>query len=329
VGGSGYVGGELVRLLLGHPNVELVAVTGNEAAGRPLASVHPNLAGVDLTFGELADVGDAEVLFLALPNGETMGAVAKLPEGRTLVDTSADFRLRDEAEYESYYNAKHACFDRVSRFTYGLPELFRHQLREAEHIASPGCFATATTLALYPLVAEGLHESIVVSAITGSSGSGARPKEKAHHPFRVDSLFAYEPFRHRHVPEIRQALSDATGREADLVFQPHSGPFSRGIFATAIVRLSREVGETELRAIYRSAYGAEPFVRLVSGSPNVKWVRGTNHCDIAVASDGCTAVVTAAIDNLLKGAASQAVQAFNVMRGFDETAGLRAFATNP
>jgi N-acetyl-gamma-glutamyl-phosphate reductase len=309
--------------------VNLVAATANEAAGRPLAAVHPNLAGVDVTLGELGEVGDAEVLFLALPNGETMGALDRLPTGRTLVDTSADFRLRDEAEYESYYKSRHACFDRVSEFTYGLPELFRGRLREASNVAAPGCFATATTLALYPLVAEGLHESIVVNAITGSSGSGVKPKEKAHHPFRADSLFAYEPFRHRHVPEVRQALHDATGREADLVFQPHSGPFARGIFATAVVRLSRATSEAEVREVYRSHYGAEPFVRLVSGSPNVKWVRGTNFCDVGVAGDGRTAVVTVAIDNLLKGAASQAIQAFNVMRGFDETAGLRAFATNP
>jgi N-acetyl-gamma-glutamyl-phosphate/LysW-gamma-L-alpha-aminoadipyl-6-phosphate reductase len=329
VGASGYVGGELVRLLLGHPHVRLVAATANEAAGRPLDAVHPNLAGVGITLGELGDVGDAEVLFLALPNGETMSAIDRLPAGRRLVDTSADFRLRDEAEYEAYYKKPHACFGRVPSFTYGLPELFRARLREAEHVAAPGCFATATTLALYPLAAEGLCASAVVTAVTGSSGSGAKPKDKAHHPFRADSLFAYEPFRHRHVPEIRQSLRDAAGADVDLVFQPHSGPFARGIFATAVVRLAREVAEPELRAIYAGAYGAEPFVRIVEGSPNVKWVRGTNFCDVAVAGDGRTAVVTAAIDNLLKGAASQAVQAFNITRGFDETAGLRAFAANP
>lgn len=329
VGASGYVGGELVRLLLGHPHVDLVAATANEAAGRPIAAVHPNLAGVDLTLNTIADVGDAEVLFLALPNGETMHALDRLPAGRTLVDTSADFRLRDEAEYESYYKAKHAAFGRVGGFTYGMPELYRNQLREAEHVAAPGCFATATTLALYPLVDEGLAESAVVTAITGSSGSGIKAKDKTHHPFRADSLFAYEPFRHRHVPEIKQALRDATGRETDLVFQPHSGPFARGIFATAVVRLARETTEDEVREVYRARYEPEPFVRIVAGSANVKWVRGTNFCDVSVAGDGRTAVVTAAIDNLLKGAASQAIQAFNVTRGFDETAGLRAFATNP
>jgi len=329
VGGSGYVGGELVRLLLGHPHAELVAVTGNEAAGRQLADLHPNLRGVDMTIGELGDVRDAEVLFLALPNGETMNAIERLPQDRAIVDTSADFRLRDAAEWQAFYKKPHACFERVSDFAYGLPELFRNRIKEARNVAAPGCFATATILALYPLVAEGLCEMAVVNAVTGSSGSGAKAKEKTHHPFRVDSFFAYETFTHRHQPEIRQALRDATGREIDFVFQPHSGPFVRGIFATAVVRLARHLSKADVQAVYRSYYGAERFVRLVEGSANVKWVEGTNFCDVSVDSDGRTAVVTTAVDNLLKGAASQAVQAFNVRNGFDEGAGLPAFGMNP
>ena len=327
VGASGYVGGELVRLLAGHPNVSIVAATANGSAGRPIAEVHPNLRGLDVELAPLVEVGDAEALLLALPNGETMGVVDRLPN-LPIVDTSADFRLRDKTEYEGYYKQEHACFDRVGAFTYGLPELFRSRIKEARHIAAPGCFATATTLALYPLVAEKLDASIVVTAVTGSSGSGAKPAAKAHHPFRADSLFAYEPFRHRHVPEIRQALRDATGRDVELIFQPHSGPFVRGIFATAILRLTRSVSQDALEEIYRNFYGSEPFVRIVDGSPNVKWVRGTNFCDIGLASDGRTAVVTAAIDNLLKGAASQAIQAFNVRFGFDETAGIGGYAAN-
>src|SRR5262249_25432600 len=188
-----------------------------------------------------------EVLFLALPNGETMHVLEGLPD-RTLVDTAADFRLRDAAEYAAFYKKDHACFGRVGEFTYGLPELFRNRIREARHIASPGCFATATILALYPLVDEGLVDSAVVNAVTGSSASGARPKEKAHNPCRADSFLAYETFTPRHVPEIRQAISDATGRGIDLVFQPHSGPFARGIFATAVVRLAREVSQSDLEA---------------------------------------------------------------------------------
>lgn len=328
VGASGYVGGELTRLLLQHPGVELVAATANEAAGRKLADVHPNLAGVDLTLGALDEVGDAEVLFLALPNGETMTALDRLPV-LPVVDTSADFRLRDEAEWETYYKKPHAAFARTAEFTYGLPELFRNQIREARHVAAPGCFATAAILALYPLVAEKLADSFVVNAVTGSSGSGVKPKEKAHHPFRAESFFAYETFTHRHVPEIRQALRDATGRDVDLVLQPHSGPFPRGIFATAVTRLSTATPAEEVEAAYERHYGGERFVRLVSGSPNVKWVRGTNFCDLSAASDGRTAVVMAAIDNLMKGAASQAVQAFNVRYGFREEAGIAMFGANP
>ena len=328
VGASGYVGGELVRLLAAHPWVRLVAATANEAAGRRLSDVHPNLTGLDLTLGALDEVKDAEALFLALPNGETMTAIERLPD-LPVVDTSADFRLRDEAEYVAFYKKEHASFARVERFVYGLPELFRGRLREAANVAAPGCFATAAILALYPLVGEGLADSIVVNAVTGSSGSGARPKEKAHHPFRSESYFAYETFTHRHIPEIRQALRDATGRETDLVFQPHSGPFARGIFATAVIKLSQPASKEAVTEIYERYYGPERFVRLVEGSPNVKWVRGTNFCDVAVASDGRTAVVTCAIDNLMKGAASQAVQAFNVKHGFPEDAGIAMYGSNP
>ncbi len=325
VGASGYVGGEILRLLLGHSGVRVVAVTARESAGRTIGDVHPNLAGVDLTLAPLSETGDAEVLFTALPNGETMHALRSLPN-RPVIDASADFRLRDRATYESYYGAEHACFDRVGEFAYGLPELFRDRFADLRSIAAPGCFATATILALAPIVAAALDDTIVVNAVTGSSGSGAKPKGVAHHPFRSDSFLAYEPFRHRHVPEIRQALADATGRDVDFVFQPHSGPFSRGIFVTAVVRLARPSTPSEIRDVFEKAYAGEPFVRIVDGSPNVKWVRGTNRCDIGVACDGKTAVVTAAIDNLMKGAASQAVQAFNARFGFDERTALDMYA---
>ncbi|MEW6736593.1 MAG: N-acetyl-gamma-glutamyl-phosphate reductase, partial [Acidobacteriota bacterium] len=234
VGGSGYIGGELIRLLLVHPNVELVAITAKDAAGKRLAEEHPNLAGIEMTFGELADVGDAEVLFLALPNGETMKAISSLPD-RRIIDTSADFRLRDKSLFQQFYKTDHNCFERVREFTYGLPELFRSRIQEARHIAAAGCFATASILLSYPLVAEGLYEHIVINAVTGSSGSGVKPKEKAHHPFRNDSFFAYETFTHRHIPEIKQALKDSTGKDVEILLQPHSGPFVRGIFATAVI----------------------------------------------------------------------------------------------
>lgn len=325
VGASGYVGGELVRLLLSHSGVDVVAATARDAVGRPIGDVHPNLAGVDLTLGPLSETGDADVIFTAMPNGETMKVLPSLAD-RPIVDTSADFRLRDRIAYRDFYGAPHACFDRVGEFAYGLPELFRGRMPKRRSIAAPGCFATASILALAPLVAARLDAGIVVTAVTGSSGSGAKPKERTHHPFRSDSFFAYEPFAHRHVPEIRQALADATGRLVDFVFQPHSGPFARGIFVTAVVQLTEWRTAASIRDVFEQAYANEPFVRLVDGSPNVKWVRGTNRCDIGVACNGRTAIVTVAIDNLMKGAASQAIQAFNARCGFDERTGLAAYA---
>jgi N-acetyl-gamma-glutamyl-phosphate reductase common form len=328
VGGSGYIGGELIRLLLSHPEAKLVAITANEAAGKSLGEEHPNLAGIDMSFGELAAVGDAETLFLALPNGETMKAIVALPD-RRMIDTSADFRLRDESLFKQFYKTGHNCFEKVAGFTYGLPELFRSRIREAEHIAAPGCFATASILLSYPIVAEDLDENIVINAVTGSSGSGVKPKEKAHHPFRADSFFAYETFTHRHIPEIKQALKDRTGREVELFFQPHSGPFVRGIFATAVIKLKRSMTKEQLIALYKKYYASDCFIRVINGSPNIKWVQGTNFCDIGIDSNGQTAVVMAAIDNLLKGGASQAIQCFNIMNGFKEDTGLKSFSLNP
>lgn len=328
-GASGYIGGEITRLLLLHPNVEVTAVTGNEAAGKPLEAVHPNLTGTGLVFRKLEDIGDADVLFLALPNGEAMKAIGRFPETARIIDASADFRLKDRAEYEKFYKAEHGAFERTSEFTYGSPELFPEDIVNARHVAAPGCFATATILALYPLVAANLHAHIAVSAVTGSSGAGVKPKGTTHHPFRADSYFSYETFTHRHIPEIRQALETRTGNPVEFVFQPHSGPFVRGIFVTAFIGLSEEISGERLHEIYAERYAGSPFVRLQKDSPNIKWVRGTNFCDISVRSDGRTAIVHSAIDNVLKGGASQAVECFNLMYGLPRDAGLKFFATNP
>lgn len=328
-GASGYIGGEITRLLLLHPNVEVTAVTGNEAAGKPLEAVHPNLTGTGLVFQKLEDIGDVDVLFLALPNGEAMKAITMFPETVRIIDASADFRLRDKAVYEKFYKAEHTAFERTEAFVYGSPELFEKEITSAQHVAAPGCFATATILALYPLVAENLHAHIAVSAVTGSSGAGVKAKATTHHPFRADSYFSYETFTHRHIPEIRQALETSTSNSVEFVFQPHSGPFVRGIFVTAFVMLREETTTEKLREIYATRYEGQPFVRLQNDSPNIKWVRGTNFCDISVRSDGRTAIVHSAIDNVLKGGASQAVECFNLMHGLPRDAGLRFFATNP
>ncbi|OYT69609.1 MAG: N-acetyl-gamma-glutamyl-phosphate reductase [Chloracidobacterium sp. CP2_5A] len=329
VGASGYIGGEIVRLLLDHPRVEVIAVTSRDSAGKALDAIHPNLAGVDLVLAPLEAIGAAEVAFLALPNGEAMTRIDALAEGRRVIDASADFRLRDLAAYEATYGRPHAAPAWVNRFVYGLPELFGADIRAARYVAAPGCFATAATLALFPLVASGLLEEAFVNGVTGSSGAGSAPRATTHHPFRADALFAYEPFTHRHVPEIGQALERATGRPASFVFQPHSGPFIRGILVTAYARLSRTISSEALRALYVERYAAAPFIRLRDEPPNLKWVVGTNYCDLGLAVRGRAAVAWAAIDNVIKGGAGQAVQAFNLMSGLPETMGLTRRARNP
>lgn len=329
VGASGYIGGELVRLLLDHPYAEIAAVTGRESAGKSLADAHPNLAGVRFTIAPLTAVGAAEVVFLALPNGEAMTHIDALADGRRVIDASADFRLRDPAVYSAAYGRPHHAPAWLERFVYGLPELFREDIRRARCVAAPGCFATAATLALYPLAAADLLEEAFVNGVTGSSGAGVAPRGTTHHPFRADALFAYEPFTHRHVPEIAQALRLATGRDTAFVFQPHSGPFVRGILVTAYIRLKRTISGEALRALYAERYAAAQFIRLRDEPPNIKWVSGTNMCDLGLAVRGRTAVVWAALDNVVKGGAGQAVQCFNLMYGLPETTGLKRYATNP
>lgn len=329
IGASGYIGGELVRLLLAHPQVEVVSITGREAAGKPLEAVHPNLTGTGLDFVPLMTVGNAEVVFLALPNGETMTHIDALPKDVRLVDASADFRLRHPAVYAAAYGRAHAAPEWLSRFVYGLPELFRDDIHQARYVAAPGCFATAVTLALYPLVAAGWLEQAFVNGITGSSGAGVSPRATTHHPFRADALFAYEPFTHRHVPEIAQALRLKTGQDVSFVFQPHSGPFVRGILVTVYARLRQKVALDELRQRYAEHYAGAPFIRLRESPPNIKWVIGTNYCDLGVAVREQTAIVWAALDNVIKGGAGQALQCFNLMHGLPETLGLTAFSCNP
>jgi N-acetyl-gamma-glutamyl-phosphate reductase len=331
IGASGYIGGEVVRALLSHPQVKLQAVIGNESAGRKLAEEQPYLLGVtDLVIQKLdqVDFKSIDVVFLGLGSGESMKIVGQIPKGPKIIDCSADFRLQEKATFEATYKMPHAQWDRVSQFVYGLPELFRSKIKEASSVAAPGCFATACILAIAPLakLAEG---PFYISAITGSSGSGAKPKDKTHHPFRTDSVFAYESFHHRHVPEIQQAVQARTGIKPGLIFQPHSGPFVRGIFATVFAKLKSKSTAEEVSKVYRQAYEGERFVRIIEGSPNVKWVQGSNFCDIGIACNGDHAIVMSVVDNLVKGGGGQAVQCMNVMFGLPEDEGLKFWGQNP
>jgi N-acetyl-gamma-glutamyl-phosphate reductase common form len=331
-GGSGYGGSELLRILLFHPNVELVFVTANEQAGKPVAEVHRNLNGLTtLKFiSEPETLTGTDCVFFALPHGQAMDIVPRLPGTVKAIDLSGDFRLRDKTVFENYYKQPHTAMDAQAEFVYGLTETNRDAIRSARLIANPGCFATATLLGLAPLVANGvLSGRVVVDAKTGSSGSGAKAAANTHHPQRMTSFYAYKPFTHQHVPEIEQELEHVGDWTSELVFMTHSLPVARGIFASIYAEAKSEMSESDLRSMFAEFYRESFFVRLVNGSPDINWVKTTNFCDIGFAARGKQIVVFSAIDNLVKGAAGQAVQNMNLMFGLDEKTGLVLVGTNP
>jgi len=331
-GGSGYGGAELLRILLFHPNAELVFVTANEQAGKSIAEVHRNLNGLtNLNFiKDAEDLSDIDCVFLALPHGQAMDIVPRLPATVKAIDLSGDFRLRDQSVFEKHYKQPHTAMDAQAEFVYGLTETNREAIRDARLIANPGCFATATLLGLAPLVANGLlNGRVVVDAKTGSSGSGAKAAANTHHPQRMTSFYAYKPFTHQHVPEIEQELAHVGDWTSELVFMTHSLPVARGIFASIYAESKGELTEAELRNIFADYYRESFFVRLVNGSPDINWVKTTNFCDIGFAARGKQIVIFSALDNLVKGAAGQAVQNMNLMFGLDETTGLKLVGTNP
>jgi N-acetyl-gamma-glutamyl-phosphate reductase common form len=331
-GGSGYGGSELLRILLFHPNVELAFVTANEHAGKPVGEVHRNLNGLTgLSFVTAPEsVDDVDCVFLALPHGQAMDIVPRLSRETKAIDLSGDFRLRDQAVFEKHYKQPHTAMEAQAEFVYGLTETNREAIRSARLISNPGCFATATLLGLAPLVANGmLTGRVIVDAKTGSSGSGAKAAANTHHPQRMNSFYAYKPFTHQHVPEIEQELEHAGDWTNELIFMTHSLPVSRGIFASIYAESKRELTEDELRRMFADYYRDSFFVRLVNGSPDINWVKTTNFCDIGFAVRGNQVVIFSAIDNLVKGAAGQAVQNMNLMFGLDEKTGLLLVGTNP
>jgi N-acetyl-gamma-glutamyl-phosphate reductase common form len=334
-GGSGYGGSELLRLLLFHPKAEIVFVTANEQAGKAVGEIHRNLHGLtDLTFSsatdDLADVKNVDCVFLALPHGQAMDVVPKLPTGVKAIDLSGDFRLRSKEEFEKHYKQAHTAMNAQTGFVYGLTETNREAVKRARLIANPGCFATATLLGLAPLVGNDVIDGrVIVDAKTGSSGSGAKAAANTHHPQRTNSFYAYKPFTHQHVPEIEQELKNVGDWTSELVFMTHSLPVARGIFASIYVEAKQQVTLEQLHRMFEDFYHDSFFVRLVSGSPDINWVKTTNFCDIGFAVRGKQVVVFSALDNLVKGAAGQAIQNMNLMFGLDETTGLKLVGTNP
>ena len=341
LGASGYTGGELLRLLLQHPGVEVVGATSQQFAGESLHKAHPNLRGrTQLKFVARGELPAADVVFTCVPHGAGMAAVpALLERGSKVVDLSADFRLRDAATYQEWYGVPHAAPDLLGKAVYGLPEIHRDAIRGADLVSGVGCTATAANLALYPLAKAGLLTTgpIVADIKIGSSASGLEASVASIHAERSRTIRLYAPTGHRHVAEVDQVLRLA-GSTAPVHYSAHAVELVRGILATCHVFLSRDdVTDKDLWKAYRASYGTEPFVRLVkerSGLhrfPDPKLVAGSNYADVGFEVEEGTdrAVAVCAIDNLVKGAAGSAVQCMNLMLGLDETAGLMQIPLHP
>jgi LysW-gamma-L-alpha-aminoadipyl-6-phosphate/LysW-L-glutamyl-5-phosphate reductase len=344
IGGTGYGGAELIRLLHRHPHVQLTRVTSIDHVGAPLEAVHRNLGKTGLVFEDLPAeraVADVEVVFLALPHKVTAALAPVLASTPAKVlDLSGDFRLRDADAYQRFYGVAHPHPEALGSFVYGLPELNREAIRGARCVASPGCFATTIALGVLPLARAGLLRGpIRTVAATGSSGSGAYASEGTHHPTRASNLKIYKALDHQHTPEIEQTLRDAAqasghAAEFSLLFVPVSAPLPRGILANSFVELPAEIDGARIDALYRETYASAPFVRVLGGGKlqaEVVAVKGSMWADISWTLGPVDAqrgtrelLVTSALDNLVKGGAGQAVQSMNLMLGFAETSGIDA-----
>ena len=334
VGASGYTGGELARLLCIHPSVTITVATSRQYEGQPLSAIYPHLRGrVDLTCLNLTSaeiVEQADLIFCAVPHKTAMDVVPSfLSAGKKVIDLSADFRLKDVAVYEQWYQP-HSAADLVEEAVYGLPEIYREEIRTARLVANPGCYPTSITLALAPLMKSNLIDpaTIIIDSKSGTSGAGRAAQVGTLYCEVTDGFRPYKVGGvHRHIPEIEQNLSALAGTNVSVSFTPHLLPVSRGILSTIYVDLKQQAGLDEISALYKSMYGSEHFVRLLEpGSlPATQQVRGSNYCDISLNLDERTGrlIVISAIDNIVKGASGQAIQNMNLMYGFDEDAGLQ------
>lgn len=337
VGGSGYAGGELLRLLLFHPNVEINQITSEKFLGKLVSKVHPNLRKITaLKFSSINDLHESEVFFLCLPHKESMKKIKFFKDkAKKIIDLSADFRLNSADLYKKWYKEEHASPDLLDKFIYGIPELHREKMKNADFVSSAGCNATAVILALYPLYKAGIVERAIVEVKVGSSEAGNTVSDSSHHPIRANCVRSFMPTHHRHTAEIIQELS--LNGEAEIHFSATAIDLVRGILATSHVFLKENIDEKKIWQIYRDAYKGEPFIRIVKEQdglyryPEPKILFGTNYCDIGFEKDPDSnrLVVISAIDNLMKGASGQAVQAFNIMHGFDEKTGLEFPGLHP
>lgn len=333
IGATGYAGQQLVSLLVNHPQAEVTFVSSNSYAGQKFSDVYPQFYQIldqELLSTEEAKaaIGDVDVVFTALPNGLAFDiAQTALGKGVKIIDFSADFRLDDAAVYEKWYKTEHTAKELIPEQVYGLPELWRDKIRDARLIANPGCYTTASILAVSALLREdGLidPDRIIIDAKSGITGSGRKKDISLLYAEAGESVKAYGIANHRHTPEIEQELSKVAGREICLQFTPHLMPMKRGILATIYVDLLRGAKEEDLYQVYEKYYGNEHFVRIREGMCETRFVVGTNYCDISVRVDPRTrrAIITSCIDNVIKGAAGQALQNMNIICGLEETAGL-------
>ncbi|MCG2590580.1 N-acetyl-gamma-glutamyl-phosphate reductase [Rhodohalobacter sulfatireducens] len=337
VGASGYTGSELVRLLTHHPDVTLEFVTSESYTGKKITDIHPHFQDlVDITLVSIDDVHEYEpdLVFLALPHGVSMNFVKEHGlDDFIIIDLSGDFRFSSQSVYEKWYKKDHVSAEYMEQSVYGLPELFRDKIRNAQLIANPGCYPTSAILALAPLIKQGYinPSSIVVDSKSGVTGAGAKPKEGLHFPDVFGNFSAYSLVNHRHTPEIEHTLLNYSGYTTEVLFTPHLLPIDRGILTTTYSTPKKEVNKEMVEELFHSVYEKEHFVRVFDSPPSLKNIRGSNYCDIHAAYDERThkIITISTIDNLVKGAAGQAVQNMNIVFGLIESTGLKQIPLNP
>ncbi|MCL2334394.1 MAG: N-acetyl-gamma-glutamyl-phosphate reductase [Candidatus Methanoplasma sp.] len=325
IGGTGYTGSELSRMLCTHPEVELAALTSRQNAGKKVSELQTFLKGYsDIRFTEkISDTKDLDLVFVATPHGVAMDEVPQLMEsGVKVIDLSGDYRLRDKAEYAKWYGHEQTDAKNLKSSVYGLPEFFRSKIKNADLVANPGCYATSIILACAPLVKAGVVETdIIADAKSGTSGAGMVPSARLHHPFCGESLIPYSVGTHRHTPEIEQTIGDITKGGVKVTMVPQLLPIVRGILSSCYMNLKKDMSDEEIAKIFEKQYGEEHFVHYVK-EPSIRAVVGSNHAHVGSNVIGNKVVAFGVLDNLVKGASGQAVQCMNLMLGIKETTGI-------
>lgn len=337
IGATGYTGSELTRILTFHRHSSLSVITSRSFAGKKISDIHPHLKGIcdmKLSQPDIPEISKLDIIFLALPHGVSMKFVREIGlSGPKIIDLSGDFRLKGKDTYQQWYEMEHVCPEYIENAVYGLPELFRKEIADAQLVANPGCYPTSAILGLAPAVRDGLIDrtDIYIDSKSGVTGAGVKPNRSTHFPSANENLRAYKIGRHRHTPEIEEILTENGGENIKLLFTPHLVPLNRGIFTTAYAKAKTGLTEELLMKTYREAYDKEPFVRIRDDLPEVQSVRGSNYCDIfpLLVDRTKQVVMLSTIDNLVKGAAGQAVQNMNIMMGFDEKDGISNIPLSP